>query len=109
DVCLIFRRCRVKAAEKIRYAVVGLGHLAQVAVLPAFKNAQNSTLAALVSGNPKKLKQLGKKYGVERTYSYDQYEECLAEGIDAVYLVLPNHLHKEYTVRAANAGVHVLC
>jgi glucose-fructose oxidoreductase len=100
---------RRNVQEEIRYAVVGLGHLAQVAVLPAFKNARNSTLAALVSGDSRKRSQLRSKYGIDRTYSYDQFEECLAQGIDAVYLVLPNHLHREFAVRAANAGVHVLC
>jgi glucose-fructose oxidoreductase len=95
--------------RKIRYAVVGLGHLAQVAVLPAFKRASNSELVALVSGERKKLTKLSRQYGVERLYSYDQYEECLSSGVDAVYIVLPNHLHREFTVRAADAGVHVLC
>jgi glucose-fructose oxidoreductase len=95
--------------RKIRYAVVGLGHLAQVAILPAFANTKNSKLAALVSGDPGKLAKLADKYGVRGRYAYDQYEQCLADGVDAVYLVLPNHLHKEYSVRAARAGVHVLC
>jgi glucose-fructose oxidoreductase len=96
---------------KIRYAVVGLGHIAQVAVLPAFENAKrNSTLAALVSDDPTKLRELGEKYGVQHTYTYEEYDECLASGeIDAVFIALPNHLHCEYTVRAAEAGVHVLC
>jgi len=95
--------------KQIRYAVVGLGHLAQVAVLPAFKNAQNSRLVALVTGDPIKQKKLSAKYKIDRVYSYEQYDQCLADGVDAVYLVLPNHLHKEYAVRAAKAGVHVLC
>lgn len=95
--------------KQIRYAVVGLGHLAQAAVLPAFKNAQNSRLVALVTGDPKKRKKLAAKYKIDRIYSYEQYDQCLAEGVDAVYLVLPNHLHREYAVRAAKAGVHVLC
>jgi predicted dehydrogenase len=95
--------------KQIRYAVVGLGHLAQTAVLPAFRNAQNSRLVALVTGDPKKRKKLAAKYKIDRVYSYDQYEQCLADGVDAVYLVLPNHLHREYAVRAAKAGVHVLC
>lgn len=96
---------------KIRYAVVGLGYIAQVAVLPAFAHAKNnSELVALISEDPKKLNQLGKKYGIRGLYSYDQYEECLRqEKIDAVYIALPNHLHCEYTIRAAKAGVHVLC
>jgi predicted dehydrogenase len=95
--------------RRIRYAVVGLGHLAQVAVLPAFKTTKNSELVALVSGDPKKREKLGRKYGVERVYSYDEYEQCLAAGVDAVYLVLPNHLHRDYAIRAATAGVHILC
>jgi glucose-fructose oxidoreductase len=94
--------------KKLRYAVVGLGHLSQVAVLPAFQNAENSQLVALVTGDPVKRGELGKKYGIDRVYSYEQYEECL-KSVDAVYLVLPNHLHREYAVRAAQAGVHVLC
>jgi glucose-fructose oxidoreductase len=94
--------------RQIRYAVVGLGHIAQVAVLPAFGNARrNSKLLALVSGDPVKREQLGKKYEVDRTYSYEQYDECLKE-VDAVYIALPNSMHCEYAVRAARAGVHVL-
>lgn len=98
-----------KQSRKVRYAVVGLGHLAQAAVLPAFKHAGNSELAALVSSDTDKLTQLSRQYKVSRSYSYDQYEQCLADGIDAVYIVLPNHLHREFTVRALKAGVHVLC
>jgi predicted dehydrogenase len=90
--------------------VVGLGHIAQVAVLPAFAHAENSELAALVSDDPDKLEKLGRKYRVKTRFSYDQYEECLLSGVaDAVYLALPNHLHREYTERAARAGVHILC
>jgi predicted dehydrogenase len=97
-----------QSQKKIRYAVVGLGHLAQVAVLPAFKNTSNSSLAAIVSGDSQKLKRLGQKYNLEHVFSYDDYDGALTE-VDAVYLVLPNHLHREYVVRAAEAGVHVLC
>ncbi|HBP86778.1 MAG TPA: Gfo/Idh/MocA family oxidoreductase [Nitrospirales bacterium] len=104
-------RTRQPPSQKIRYAVVGLGYIAQVAVLPAFAHAKkNSELAAFISDDPRKLKQLGRKYGVNGLYSYDQYEECLErEEIDAVYIALPNHLHCEFTVRAAKKGVHVLC
>jgi len=103
------RRREGQSQKKIRYAVVGLGHLAQVAVLPAFKNASsNSTLTAIVSGDAQKLKKLGREYDLEHVYSYDEYDQALTE-VDAVYLVLPNHLHREYVVRAAKAGVHVLC
>src|SRR4051812_17511771 len=96
--------------KKIRYAVVGLGHIAQVAVLPAFAHAQNSELAALVSDDPEKLEKLGRRYKVKSRFNYDQYDECLRSGVvDAVYIALPNHLHRPYAERAARAGVHVLC
>src|SRR5882757_9918292 len=98
-----------RKGRKIRYAVVGLGHLAQVAVLPAFASSRNSQLVALVSGDPKKESKMAKQYQVDRVYSYDEYEDCLAQDVDAVYIVLPNHLHREFTIRAAQAGVHVIC
>jgi predicted dehydrogenase len=94
--------------KKIRYAVVGLGHISQVAVLPAFQNAPNSELLALVSSDPQKLKKLSKKYQLEHVYSYRDYGRVLSN-VDAVYIALPNHLHREYAVRAAAAGVHGLC
>lgn len=94
--------------RKVRYAVVGLGHIAQVAMLPAFRNAANSELFALVSGDSDKLQKVGKKYSLEHLYSYEDYSRALSN-VDAVYLALPNHLHREFAVRAAAAGVHVLC
>ncbi len=94
--------------RKVRYAVVGLGHISQVAVLPAFRNASNSELFALVSGDAEKLDKVGKKYSLEHLYSYEDYSRALSN-VDAVYLAVPNHLHREYAVRAAAAGVHVLC
>jgi len=101
------RRSKSKS-NKIRYAVVGLGHIAQVAVLPAFKNAANSELVAIVSGEQEKREKLAKKYRLEHSYKYDDYDQVLAQ-VDAVYLAVPNHLHREYAVRAAQANVHVLC
>jgi predicted dehydrogenase len=95
------------SSRPIRYAVVGLGHIAQVAVLPAFAHARHSRLGALVSGDRQKRTQLSRKYKVP-AYSYDEYEDCLAQ-VDAVYIALPNSMHAEFTIRAANAGVHVLC
>jgi predicted dehydrogenase len=104
-------RPRSKGKNKVRYAVVGLGYISQSAVLPAFAHArEDSELTALVSGDPKKLKQLSRKYQVEHIYSYDQYADCLKSGeIDAVYIALPNNMHRAYTEGAAHAGIHVLC
>jgi glucose-fructose oxidoreductase len=95
----------------IRYAVIGLGHIAQAAVLPAFGHARaNYVLTALVSGDGVKLSKLASQYRVEHTYTYDQYHECLRSGlVDAVYLALPNHLHKQYVIAALREGIHVLC
>jgi predicted dehydrogenase len=97
--------------RKIRYAAVGQGYISQIAVLPAFAHAlENCELVALVSDDKEKLQKLGRKYNVSKLYSYEQYDECLNSGeIDAVFIALPNHLHKDYTIRAAKAGVHVLC
>jgi glucose-fructose oxidoreductase len=97
------------ASAKIRYAVVGLGHIAQVAVLPAFAHARrNSQLVAVVSDDRTKRREIAKRYRVDRTYTYDQFGDCLND-IDAIYIALPNSMHAEYTIRAARAGVHVLC
>src|SRR5262245_57325114 len=101
----------MSSRKRVRYAVVGLGYISQAAMLPAFANAkENSELTALVSDHPGKLKELGDKYNVAHRYSYDQYEECLRSGnVDAVYIGLPNTMHRDYTIQAARAGVHVLC
>jgi len=94
---------------KIRYAVVGLGYIAQSAVLPAFAKASlNSELVALVSGDPEKLRTLGRKYGVRQLFGYEDLDQALAV-VDAIYIALPNTLHRAYTEAAAAAGVHVLC
>ena len=99
-------------AQKIRYAVVGLGWFAQASALPAFANTENSEVVALVSDDPTKRREVAKKYAIEesQTYSYAQYDDLLNSGtIDAVYIALPNQLHCDYTLRAAKAGVHILC
>jgi predicted dehydrogenase len=97
-------------SKTVRYAVVGLGWIAQEVVLPAFKHAKNSELTALVTDDPVKAEELGKKYQVSQTMGYAGYDGLLRSGfIDAVYIALPNNMHKDYAVRAARAGIHVLC
>lgn len=106
---LVEGKISARAVSRIRYAVVGLGHIAQVAMLPAFTRARrNSALVAVVSGAAAKRRAVSREYGVRLLYSYEQYDECLSE-VDAVYIALPNSMHAEYAIRAANAGVHVLC
>ncbi|HEY4160423.1 MAG TPA: Gfo/Idh/MocA family oxidoreductase, partial [Polyangiaceae bacterium] len=98
-------------SRKIRYAVVGAGNIAQAAVMPAFDHAdKNSSLVAVVSGDPEKRAALVKRYKLELEGDYQAFESVLDRGrIDAVYVATPTSLHKEFTLRAAALGVHVLC
>jgi predicted dehydrogenase len=104
------KRAAHPSKRVVRYAVIGLGHIAQAAVLPAFRHTRNSQLTALVSGSPKKLKVLGARYHSARLCGYEEAGALFRSGeIDAVYIALPNDLHKRWTLRAARAGLHVLC
>jgi predicted dehydrogenase len=97
--------------EKVRYAVVGLGDIAQRAVLPAFAHAkENSELVALVSSDANKLATLAERYRVTTTGHYDDLERILtASRADAVYVAVPNTMHREIAERAARARANVLC
>lgn len=100
------------ADRKIGYAIVGLGYYATRQIMPNFAGCENARLVALVSGTPAKLEQYGSEYGIppSHRYSYDQFDRIRDNpDIDAVYIVLPNSLHAEYSIRAAQAGKHVLC
>lgn len=98
-----------KGPPPVRYAVVGLGHIAQTAVLPGMAQAKGSVIAALVSDDPVKLKGLGRRYRVKHAVGYQEFDALLASGdIDAVYIALPNDLHYQFTVRALRARIHVL-
>jgi glucose-fructose oxidoreductase len=91
--------------------VVGQGYFAQTAVLPAFKHARDSAeLVALFSDDERKREELRRKHNVPFALPYEELDDFLRSGeVNAVYIAVPNHLHRDYTVRAAEAGVHVLC
>lgn len=90
--------------------MVGLGHFAQAAVLPAITQLVDVELVALISGSPHKLDELGQRYGVRALCSYDRLHELFAGGaVEAAYIAVPNDLHAELTLVAARHGVHVLC
>jgi predicted dehydrogenase len=97
--------------RKVRYAVIGLGYIAQAAMLPAFAHArENSELVALLSSDKKKLRELAHKYHVAFTGSYDDMESVLKDAnVDAAYIALPNSQHRAFTERLARLGIHVLC
>ena len=96
--------------EQMRWAIVGLGSFAINQVIPGFADARQSRMTAFVSGNPAKARDLGARHGVSRFYDYANYDTMKDNAeIDCVYIVLPVGLHAEYTVRALEAGKHVLC
>src|SRR6185295_12936464 len=96
--------------SEVRYAVVGIGYFAQAAVLPAFKRAEHSRLVAIFSEDPTKREELSKRYKIQHALAYEEYDTFLASNqIDAVYISLPNTLHADFAIRAARAGVHVVC
>ncbi|PZU59125.1 MAG: glucose-fructose oxidoreductase [Sphingobium sp.] len=100
------------ADRRIGYAIVGLGSYATRQIMPNFAGCDHARLVALVSGTPAKLDQYGAQYGIPKThrYSYADYDRIRDNpDIDVVYVVLPNSMHAEYSIRAAQAGKHVMC
>src|SRR5436190_356833 len=96
----------------VGWAVVGPGKLALESVRPAFSRCRLSRVTALVSGHPDKAKKVAQFYGVKprNLYGYDTFDK-LADNpdVDVVYIILPNSMHAEYTLRSFKAGKHVLC
>ncbi len=98
--------------RRLGVAVVGLGHLSLMQILPGLAQARHVKLAALVSGNRDKAHALAAQYGLPDTgiYGYDDFDRIRDNpAVDIVYIVLPNAMHREWTERAAAAGKHVLC
>jgi predicted dehydrogenase len=98
--------------KKLGFALVGVGSLTMGQILPAFARSQYTRAVALVSGHPDKAGAQAAKYGLDpkNIYNYDNYDTMKDNpDIDVVYIVLPNGMHAEYTIRAAKAGKHVLC
>ncbi|MBO0911645.1 MAG: Gfo/Idh/MocA family oxidoreductase [Acidobacteria bacterium] len=98
--------------KKLGWAVVGLGSLAINQILPAFYECEKSRVVAFVSGHPEKAHKLALRYGVSarNIYNYENYDSIRNNPeVDVIYIVLPNGMHAEYTVRGLEAGKHVLC
>jgi predicted dehydrogenase len=97
------------SGKKVRYAIVGLGDIAQESMMPGVAHTGNSAVTALVTDDPEKAREVGKRYGVADTYRYDQFGAMLASGnVDAIYLATPNWRHAEFILPALAAGIHVL-
>jgi predicted dehydrogenase len=98
--------------RKTGWALVGLGRLTMGELLPAFKETRHCRVTALVSGSPDKAKKLAGENGISEKsiYSYEDFDRIADNPeVDVVYIVLPNSMHAEYTIRAAKAGKHVFC
>jgi predicted dehydrogenase len=97
--------------KKLGWAIVGLGSLSINQILPAFAKCEKSKVVALVSGHPDKANKLAARYGVspKSIYNYQNYDTIRDNPeVDIIYIVLPNGMHAEYTIRGHQAGKHVL-
>jgi predicted dehydrogenase len=96
-------------AKRIGFAVVGLGSISQVAVLPAFAHSKKTKLVAVVSGRKEKAWKLALQFNANQAFTYDEYAKCLENPqIEAVYIATPPSEHEKYGVQAAKAGKHVI-
>jgi predicted dehydrogenase len=105
-------RSQSPPSRKIGYCIVGLGRISLGHFMPACRMSQKCQVTALVSGHREKAEKTAADYGVpaKNIYSYQNYDDIANNSdIDAVYIALPNNMHAEYTIRAANAAKNVLC
>jgi predicted dehydrogenase len=101
-----------KNLNKLGIALVGLGKYAGGQLAPALQETKNCYLAGIVTGTPDKAQKWKSKYDIpdKNIYNYQNFDSIKDNpDIDIVYVVLPNALHKEYVIRAAAAGKHVIC
>ncbi len=101
----------VKDGPPLRVTLMGLGSYA-TRVADAMKDCKRAKLVGAISGTPSKLTDWQRKYNIPAAncYSYDSYDRIKDNReIDAVYVITPNALHKDHTIRAARAGKHVIC
>lgn len=94
--------------RRIKWGVLGTANIARGCTIPGMKLAENCELYAIAGRSLDKAEQFRAEFGFERVYG--SYEELLADpAVEAVYIPLPNALHREWVIRAAEAGKHILC
>jgi len=102
---------KTMAEKKLGWAIVGLGKFATQQIIPAFPNCKKSKLVALVSGSPEKARKIADENNVDpkNIYNYQNFDDIKNNPeVDVVYIILPNSMHAEYTIRASKAGKHVM-
>ncbi|MEH2370052.1 Gfo/Idh/MocA family protein [Nostoc sp.] len=98
--------------RRLGFAIVGLGRLTLEEIMPAFAECKLAKPTALVSGDAAKANLVAQQYGIkpQNVYNYHNYDNLRNNpDVDVIYIVLPNSMHREYTVRGAKAGKHILC
>ena len=98
--------------KKLGIALVGLGRYATYQLAPALQNTKHCKLTAIVTGTPEKAEKWSKDYNIpeKNIYNYETFDQLKDNPeVDIIYIVLPNFMHAEYTIRAAKAGKHVIC
>jgi xylose dehydrogenase (NAD/NADP) len=94
--------------QQLRWGILGCANIAERAVIPGIRGSKTGVVAAIASRSEGKAKETAERLDIPVYYS--SYDALLEDdSIDAVYIPLPNHLHMEWTVKAAQAGKHVLC
>lgn len=97
--------------KRLGWAIVGLGKFATQQLIPSFADCKKSKLVALVSGDRAKAEGIAQQYGVnpKNIYNYQNYDSIRDNPeVDIIYIVLPNAMHAEYTIRGAKAGKHIM-
>lgn len=98
--------------NRVGFAIVGLGHLSLEEILPAFGRSQFAKPVALVSGDRDKALKVARQYGIAESsiYDYETYDDIAQNAeVEVIFIVLPNSMHRDFTIRGAQAGKHILC
>jgi predicted dehydrogenase len=101
-----------KSSGKLGVALVGLGKYSSEELAPALQETDQCFLAGIVTGTPEKAEEWKSKYKIPESniYNYENFDQIRENAdIDIIYVVLPNSMHREFVVRAAQAGKHVIC